>query len=96
MWFAVMDDPEIRNRIVERLLRKRVVKSHKKRVDTVTNWLPSHAQGRGEQLIRELITDPNAPVEAYGGSRDNVRLASVEDAVEYLKRHDGNVPFGFD
>lgn len=91
-----MDDPEIRNRIVEKLLRKRVVGSHKKRVDTVTNWLPSHAQGRGEQLIRDMIANSNAPLEAYGGSRDNVRLASVADAVEYLEQHDGNVPFGFD
>ena len=91
-----MEDPEIRNRVVEKLLRKRVVGSHKKRVDTVTNWLPSHAQGRGEQLIREMLADRNAPLEAYGGSRDNVRLTSVSDAVEYLETHDGNVPFGFD
>lgn len=91
-----MDDPEIRNRVIEKLLRKRVVGSHKKRVDTVTNWLPSHAQGRGEQLIREMITDPNTPVEAYGGSRDNIRLTSVEAAVEYLKQHGGDIPFGFD
>jgi hypothetical protein len=91
-----MDDSEVRNRIIEKLLRKRVVGSHKKRVDTVTNWLPSHAQGRGEQLIREMVTEPNTPVEGYGGSRDNIRLTSVADAVEYLEQHDGNVPFGFD
>ena len=91
-----MNDPEIRNRVIEKLLRKRVVGSHKKRVDTITNWLPSHAQGRGEQLIREMITDSDTPLEGYGGSRDNVRLTSVADAVEYLKQHNGNVPFGFD
>lgn len=91
-----MDDRAIRNRIVEKLLRKRVVGSHKKRVDTVTNWLPSHDQGSGEQLLREMLRDPNSPVEGYGGSRDNVRLTSVEDAVEFLKDHGGDVPFGYE
>lgn len=91
-----MDDRAIRNRIVEKLLRKRVVGSHKKRVDTVTNWLPSHDQGRGEQLLREMLRDPESPVEGYGGSRDNVRLTSVEDAVEFLEEHDGDVPFGYE
>lgn len=90
-----MDDQEIRNRVVNKMLRKRVVGSHKKQVDTVTNWLPSHAQGRGEQLVREMIADTGSPVEAYGGSRDNVRLTSVADAVEYLERHGGDVPLGF-
>lgn len=91
-----MDDRAIRNRIVEKLLRKRVVGSHKKRVDTVTNWLPSHDQGRGEQLLREMLRDPESPVEGYGGSRDNVRLTSVEDAVEFLKERGGDVPFGYE
>ncbi|MEF8773974.1 MAG: hypothetical protein V5A23_05325 [Halobacteriales archaeon] len=91
-----MDDTEIRTRLVEKLLRKRVVGAHKKRVDTVVNWLPSHDQGRGETVLREMIADPDAPVEAYGGSRDNVRLTSVPAAVAYLREHGGNVPFGFE
>ena len=90
-----MDDQDIRNRVVEKLLRKRVVGAHKKQVDTVKNWLPSHAQGRGEGLIREMIRDPDAPLEGYGGSRDNVRLTSVDAAVAYLTDHDGDIPFGF-
>lgn len=44
-----------------------------------------------------MATDPKTPVEAYGGGhRRNVRLTSVEAAVEYLKANDGDVPFGFD
>ncbi|WP_281062941.1 hypothetical protein [Halorussus pelagicus] len=43
-----------------------------------------------------MIRDPDGPIEGYGGSRDNVRLTSKEDAVEFLKSNDGNVPFGFD
>ena len=91
-----MGDQSLRNRIVEKLLYKRVTGAHKKQVDTVKNWLSSHEQGRGERLIREMIRDPEAPLEAYGGSRDNVRLTSVDDAVAYLLENGGDVPFGFE
>lgn len=91
-----MDDQSVRNRIVEKLLHKRVTGAHEKQIDTVKNWLPSHEQGRGEQLLREMIRDPEAPLEAYGGSRDNVRLTSVDDAVAYLRENGGDVPFGFE
>ena len=92
----VMDGQAVRNRIVEKLLRKRVVGSHKKQADTVVNWLPTHVQGRGERLLREMVRDPVVPVEGYGGSRDNVRLTSVEAAVSYLGDNGGEVPFGFE
>lgn len=92
-----MEDTDIENRIVRKMLRKQVVGGHKKQVDTVVNWLPSDAQGRGRQLIDEMVADATAPIEAYGGGhRENVRLTSVEDAVEFLKSNDGDVPFGFD
>lgn len=91
-----MDDQDIRNRVVEKMLHKTVLGGHKKQVDTVKNWFPSHEQGRAENLIREMTTDPMAPVEAYGGSRDNVRLTSADEAVAYLHEHGGAVPFGFD
>jgi len=92
-----MTDKHIQNRIVEKLLRNRIIGNHKIRVDTAVNrYLPSHEQGRGKELIREMIRDPTGPIEGYGGSRDNIRLTSKEDAVEFLKSNDGNVPFGFD
>lgn len=91
-----MEPQDIRNRVVEKMLRKLVVGSHKKTVDTVKNWLPSHAQGEAEEVIREMVKDPEAPLEKYGGSRDNVRLTSVDAAVRYLRENGGNVPFGFD
>lgn len=61
------------------------------------NYLPSHEQGRGKTLIDEMLKDPSSPIEGYGGgARSNIRLVSVERAVEYLKDNDGNVPFGYD
>lgn len=91
-----MEEMEVRNRVVEKLLRKQVVGSHKKQVDTIVNWFPSDVQGRAERVIRGMIADRNAPLEAYGASRDNVRLTSVEDAIRFLEDDDGTVPFGYD
>lgn len=44
-----------------------------------------------------MLKDLNSPIEGYGGgARTNIRLTSVERAVEYLKDNGGNVPFGYD
>lgn len=95
-----MDDKEIKNRIVEKMLRGSdpVIGGHKIRVDTaVKNYLPTHQRGRGKTLIDEMLKDPSSPIEGYGGGgRKNIRLVSAEAAVEFLKENDGNVPFGYD
>lgn len=88
------DDEQLRIEIVEDLARKRVVGAHKKQVETVKNWCRTSDQGRAEDLIREMIRDPKAPLEGYGGSRDNVRLTSIEDAKEYIEDHGGDLPWG--
>lgn len=92
-----MEDQDIRNRIVRKMLRKRVVGSHNKAVDSIVNMsLPSHERGRGQQLLADMVSNPNAPIEAYGGQRNAVRLTDVPSAVDYLKSNGGDVPFGFD
>ena len=51
----------------------------------------------GKDLLKAMATDPDAPVEAYGGGhRQNIRLTSADAAVDYLKANGGDVPFGFD
>lgn len=93
-----MDDQGIKNQIVGKMLRKRVIGGKKQQIDTVVNYsLPSHEQGRGKELIEEMLADPGAPIEGYGGGhRSNIRLRSVEDAVQYLKENGDDVPFPFD
>ena len=93
-----MEDQDIKNRIVRKMLRKQIVGNHKKQIDSIVNMcLPSHEQGRGKELLEDMATDPHSPVEMCGGShRQNVRLTSVEDAVDYLKQNGGDIPFGFD
>lgn len=94
-----MEDTEIKCRIVEKLLRKRVIGNHKWSLDkTVDYALPSHARGRGRQLIEdEMLPRAEAGLIRYGGgARDNIHLTDASSTVEFLKQHDGNVPFGFD
>lgn len=80
------DDDELKLDIVEKLARKEVVGGHKKQVDSVKNLFKTSDQGRVEDLIRELSTDPNAPVIAVGGgARDTVQLTSISDAKKWLK-----------
>ena len=90
-------DQEIRNKMVRKMLRKRVVGSHKKQLTTVVGFsVSSHNKGRAKDLLEDMLADPEAPVERYGGGhRDNVRLSSVQDAVAYLTDNGGDVPFGF-
>jgi hypothetical protein len=94
-----MNDQDIRNRIVRKMLRKEVIGDHKKQIDTVVNTsgLPTHAHGKARELLEEMASDPDAPIESYGGGhRQNVRLVSAQRAVKYLKEHGGDVPFGYD
>lgn len=78
-----------------KLLRKRVTGGHNKTVDTAKGWVATHDQGRAETLIREMIADRDAPIEAYGGQRDAIRLTSVADAVAFIEDNGGDLPFGF-
>lgn len=91
-----MDDQDVKNRIVRKMLRKNVIGNHKKQVDTVVGWaVPTDARGRAKDLIDDLVQA--GVVERYGGGhRANIRLASADSAVEYLRRNDGDVPFGFE
>lgn len=94
-----MDDQKIKNRIVEKMLRDGPITGRNKTsIDTAVNkYLQPHEQGRGKTLINEMLKDPSSPIEGYGGgARENIRLVSVEAAIQYLKDNDGNVPFGYD
>lgn len=91
-----MTDREIRNRIVEKMLRNRIVGGKNRTIDAVVNMaLPSHQQGAGKREIAEMIAD-GKPIERYGGQRGAIRLTSVKDAIEFLEENGGNVPFGFE
>lgn len=87
---------ELKVKVVRYLARNRVTGNHNRTVDTVKNraGIPTHAHGTAEDVIRELVRDPGAPVEAYGGQRDAIRLTSIGDAVAYIEEHGGDVPFG--
>lgn len=90
-----MQDQDIKNQIVAKMLRKRVIGAKKQQIDTVVSYsVPTHAEGRAKELVDELVQA--GVIEQYGGGhRSNVRLRSAELAIEYLSDNDGDVPFPF-
>jgi len=92
-----MDDQEIKNELVNTLLQKRIVGGKKVRRDTLVSQyaaLPTHLEGRAKDLLDDI--EQAGVIESYGGGhRSNIRLASVDAAVDYLQDNDGDVPFGF-
>ncbi len=85
MPMARKSNSELKADIVEKMVREKVTGASKRQVDTVKNWSASSDQGRVDDLIRDLGRDPSAPAEYYGGGgRDNVRLTSISDAVDWL------------
>jgi hypothetical protein len=90
-----MNDQEIKNAIVEKMLRKRVLGGKNQQIQTVVGYsVPTHAEGRAKNLIDDLVQA--GVVDKYGGTRGTIRLTDAETAVEYLKDNGGNPPFPFD
>lgn len=84
--------------MISYLLRNRIVGCNSVSITNVVEIASQITdQLRGRQLIEEMISDADAPIESYGGGhRENVRLTGVDAAVDYLKDNGGNVPFNFD
>jgi hypothetical protein len=94
-----MDDQEIKNKIIEKLLRGRFISGKNVTIDQfVSNQagLPTHEHGRARQLLEdEMIPQGEGSIAKYGGQRNAIHLTDVDEAVQYLKDNGGNVPFGF-
>jgi hypothetical protein len=90
-------DEEILLQIITKMVRKPVVGIKKVRIETAKGWVATHNEGRAEELLNEMLTDPGSPIEGYGGrGRKNIRLTSVEAGAEWIEEHGGDVPFGVD
>lgn len=92
-------DSELKCKLVEKLLRKRVTGGKKISLDQLVNHAVRDSDaGRAKRLLRdEMIPRNEASIEQYGGgARENIRLGNVNEAVQFLKDNGGNVPFGFD
>lgn len=93
---TVTRESKLKAKIVRKLLAKKVTGGHKKQIDTVVGWTASHDQGRAKELLDEMSRDPDCPVEAYGGgARENIRLSSIEEGVDFLEDLGGDLPWGF-
>lgn len=90
-------DEEITLKIVTKLVREKVTRSKKMTVTTVTKAVATHDRGRVKKLIDDMLSNPDGPIEGYGGGgRKNIRLTSLQAGVEFIEDHDGDVPFGID
>lgn len=94
---ARMDDQRIRNDIIEWLVRKKVTGAKKHQIQTVVGYaLQSHEEGRGKELIEEMLTAPSVPIRGYGGGhRSNIQLTSLEAGKEYLRANGRDLPGWF-
>lgn len=84
------DDHEVK--IVQKLVRRKVVGGHNKQTDTVKNWFRASDQGRVERQIDEGLSDGQV-IEHYGGHRDAIRLVSMSATKRYIREHDGDLPW---
>jgi hypothetical protein len=87
-------DRELAIELVKYLVRHKVRGSHNKQMDTVVNRaaIPTHDHGRASEVLEELVRDP-PPVEQYGGTRNCVRLTSIQDGVAFIEEYGGDPPW---
>lgn len=85
--FDTEEDARLAGQIVYKLLRKRVLGSHKKQITTVAGWFPTHKQGQVKTLLETMARKPGVPVTMYGGGhRNNVQLVAFEPAMQFADR----------
>jgi hypothetical protein len=87
-----MDPEDLDLKIVQKLIRRKVVGGHNKQIDTVKNWFRTSDQGRVEQRIEEMLADGEV-IERYGGHRAAIRLISMSAAKRYVRDRDGELPW---
>jgi hypothetical protein len=81
---------KLRNKVVRKLLMKRVIGGRKRQIDTVKGWFSSDEQDAVVKIIEEFLGGGEIPLYKYGGgARDNIHLSEAYGAVEYLYEHDG-------
>lgn len=91
------DEIELALKMVDYLVSHKVTGNHKKSRDTIINYsgLPSHAEGDAREVLDKMARNP-PPIEQYGGGhRENVRLTSIQDGVDFIEDHGGDPPWGF-
>ena len=91
------DEIELALKMVDYLVSNKVTGNHKKSKDTVISYsaIPTHAEGDARDVLDKMARNP-PPIEEYGGGhRENVRLTSIQDGVDFIEDHGGDPPWGF-
>lgn len=83
-------DQSLKNKVLRKILTKRLIGKNKAQVDTVKGWFPSDEESEAEDIIRDFAKGSEVPLRKYGGgARDNVHLTEAYEAVKYLYENDG-------
>jgi hypothetical protein len=83
-------------KIIYKMASNGVTGAHNRTIEHIaSNWgFASHNEGKVKELLEELATDPEAPVEKYGGHRNAVRLTDMQEAKSFIKENGGELPWG--
>lgn len=93
-----MTNQDLKNKLVNTLLNKRVTGANKTSVDTLLNYsVRDSEQGKARKLLNdEMLPNAEASLQKVGGgARENVQLGDVKEAVRYLYENGGDVPWSF-
>lgn len=87
------DRSNLEVKVVKKLASNRVTGGKHVQMDTVQGWgFASHNRGKVKSVLEDLVRDPKAPVQKYGG-RDNVQLTSMEEAKQFIEDNGGDPPW---
>lgn len=93
----LMQDSELKWRIVRRMWNDNIVGSSPADVDTIVDFaVPSSEEGRARKLLtNKMVQDPDCPVKWVIANQAVVLRKDEEAVAIYIKRHGGedNVPW---
>ena len=87
-------DIGLKVKMTEKALRNRIIGDTNVPAEAITCYVPTHARGKAEMMLGEMVTHNEGGWEEYGG-RGTYHITDVEEAVQFIESNGGNLPFGF-
>lgn len=79
--------------MTEKALRRGFQNARHAPEEAIVCVLPSHARGRGKELLDEMVTRNEAGWAEYGAT-GTYHLVDEQAAIEFIEDNGGDVPFG--
>lgn len=88
-------DTGLKVRMTKKALRRGFTDERHAPVEGIVCVLPTHARGRGEDALKEMVTKHQAGWAQYGAT-GTYYIVDTQAAVEFIKNNGGDLPFGFE